>query len=365
MGFRLSPHGDETLDMTSTAKRAAIVTLVALSIVLVALALWKIRLVIALFFLGIIIASAMRPGVEWLNKRTRLPKGFGVLVHYAALIGLVALVLWLVVPSASSQVQQAIGQVPTSTSDLNRQAAHSHGIKREILVAVQKRLKRLPSGTSLVHPALTVTTTAFEVLVGIFFLFAVAAYWIFERDKTIALVQSLIPRDHRRVTRDTWVLIDQKLGVRGELILIVFVAVVLSLCFWAIGLPYWLLVGTVAGVFEIVPVIGPLVAGALAIGVGLTVSWHLALFAGLIVLGVRQLEDYVVIPKVLGHAVGLSPLVVLVSVTAIGILLGPFYVLLAIPIAAVLSTLVDVVLRDLDPAGEDVPMVLFAGVKEE
>jgi predicted PurR-regulated permease PerM len=367
MGFRLSPHGDETLDMTSTAKRAAIVTLVALSIVLVALALWKIRLVIALFFLGIIIASAMRPGVEWLNKRTRLPKGFGVLVHYAALIGLVALLLWLVVPSASSQVQQAIGQVPTSTSDLNQQAAHSHGIKREILVAVQKRLKRLPSGTSLVHPALTVTTTAFEVLVGIFFLFAVAAYWIFERDKTIALVQSLIPRDHRRVTRDTWVLIDQKLGafVRGELILIVFVAVVLSLCFWAIGLPYWLLVGTVAGVFEIVPVIGPLIAGALAIGVGLTVSWHLALFAGLIVLGVRQLEDYVVIPKVLGHAVGLSPLVVLVSVTAIGILLGPFYVLLAIPIAAVLSTLVDVVLRDLDPAGEDVPMVLFAGVKEE
>ena len=153
------------------------------------------------------------------------------------------------------------------------------------------------------------TTTAFEVLVGIFFVFAVAAYWIFERDKTIALVQSLIPREHRRVTRDTWVLIDQKLGafVRGELILIVFVAVVLSLCFWAIGLPYWLLIGTFAGVFEIVPVIGPLVAGALAVGVGLTQSWHVALFAGLIVLAVRQLEDYVVIPQVLGHAVGLSP----------------------------------------------------------
>jgi predicted PurR-regulated permease PerM len=62
---------------------------------------------------------------------------------------------------------------------------------------------------------------------------------------------------------------------------------------------------------------------------------------------------------VLGHAVGLSPLVVLVSVTAIGILLGGFYVLLAIPIAAVLSTLVDVVLRGADPAEEDVPPLLF------
>jgi predicted PurR-regulated permease PerM len=352
--------------MSATAKRAAIVTLVALSIILAAVVLWKIRVVIALFFLGIIIAAAMRPGVEWLHKRTHLPRGFGVLVHYLVFIGLFALLLWLVVPSASSQIQQAIGSVPTSAGDLHQQAAHSHGIKREILLGLQKRLKKLPSGTSLVHPALTVTTTAFEILVGIFFMFAVAAYWIFERDKTIALVQSLVPREHRRVTRDTWILIDQKLGafVRGELILIVFVAVALSLCFWAIGLPYWLLIGTFAGLLEIVPVIGPIVAGALAVGVGLTVSWHLALFAGLIVVGLRQLEDYLIVPKVLGHAVGLSPLVVLVSVTAIGILLGGFFILLAIPIAAVLSTLVDVVLRNVDPAAEDVPAVMFTPAKE-
>ncbi|HEX7582850.1 MAG TPA: AI-2E family transporter, partial [Gaiellaceae bacterium] len=115
--------------MSSTAKRAAIVTLVALSIVVAALILWKIRVVIALFFLGIIVAAAMRPGVDWLNKRARLPKGFGVLIHYTLVLGLVALLLWLVVPSATSQIQQAVGQVPTSAGDLHKQAAHSHGIK--------------------------------------------------------------------------------------------------------------------------------------------------------------------------------------------------------------------------------------------
>jgi len=52
-------------------------------------------------------------------------------------------------------------------------------------------------------------------------------------------------------------------------------------------------------------------------------------------------------------------------VTAVGILLGGFYVLLAIPIAAVLATLVDVVVRDVDPAEQDVPAVLFAGAKED
>jgi predicted PurR-regulated permease PerM len=348
--------------MGSTAKRAATVTLVAGSIIVLALALWKIKVVIALLFLGFIISAAMRPGVDWLQRRASVPRGVGVLIHYLALVGAIALFLWLVVPSAIDQVQQAIG-----STNLHHEATHSTGIKHDILAGIDKRLRRLPSGSALVHPAVTITKTAFEVLVGIFFMFAVAAYWIFERDTAIGLVQGLAPRKHRRVVRDTWILIDQKLGafVRGELILIVFVAVLLSASFRAISLPYWLLIGPFAGVFEIVPVIGPLVAGALAIGVGLTQSPYKALAAGGIVLAVRLIEDYAVIPKVLGHATGLSPLVVLVSVSAVGFLFGGFYVLLAIPIAAVVATLVDVIVRDVDPAEQDVPAVLFAGQKEE
>jgi predicted PurR-regulated permease PerM len=345
-----------------TAKRAAVVTLVVGSIVVLALALWKIKVVIALLFLGFILAAAMRPGVDWLHRRTRVPRGLGVLIHYLMLAGVIALFLWLVVPRATNQVQQAIG-----STNLHHAATHSSGIKHTILTDVDKRLRRLPSGAQLLHPALSITKTAFEVLVGIFFMFAVAAYWIFERDKTIALVQSMVPLRHRRVTRDTWVLIDQKLGafVRGQLILIVFLAVVLSAAFYAIDLHFWLLIGCFAGVIEIVPVIGPLAAGALAVGVGATQSWHIALFAGLVVLGIRQLEDYVIVPRVLGHAVGLSPLIVLFSVAAVGILFGGFYVLLAIPIAAVLVTLVDVVVRDVDPSEQDVPAVIFTGAREE
>jgi predicted PurR-regulated permease PerM len=175
------------------------------------------------------------------------------------------------------------------------------------------------------------------------------------------------PRRHRRVIRDTWVLIDQKLGafVRGQLVLIIFVAVLLSAAFFAIGLPYWLLIGPFAGIVEIIPVIGPLAAGALAVGVGLTQGLWIAVAAALAVFAVRMLEDYLVVPKVLGHATGLSPLVVLFAVTSIGILLGGFYILLAIPVAAVLATLVDVVVRDVDPAEEEVPNILFAGARED
>ena len=172
---------------------------------------------------------------------------------------------------------------------------------------------------------------------------------------------SLVPRPKRKRLRDTWDLIDLKLGafVRGQALLIVLVGTVLSTAFALIGLPYWLLVGSFAGLVEMVPVIGPLAAGALAIGVGFTQSWHVGLAAGVVVLLVRLLEDYLILPKVLGEATGLSPLVVLFSVSAVAILFGGFAVLLAVPLAAVVATLVDVVVRGRDPAEEEVPTVLF------
>jgi predicted PurR-regulated permease PerM len=347
--------------MADTARRAFVTTLVALTVIVCALALWKVKIVLALVFLGLILAAAMRPGIDRLAEH-KVPRPLGVAIHYLAIAAVLALMLWLVVPRAVDQVDQALGGVPTSQLELKQKAKHSTGIKHEFFVGLQKRLQKLPSAGRVVHGAITVGTKAIEALVGIFFVFATAAYWIFERERAIDLVTSMMARKHRKTVHDTWELIDAKLGafVRGQLLLVTFVATVLSLSFWAIGMPFWLLLGVFAGIVEIIPVIGPLLAGAIAVGVGLTVSWHLALFAGIVVLVVRQFEDYVVIPRVMGHVTGLSPLLVLVSVSTIGLLLGGFYVLLATPLVAVLVTLLDVIVRDKDPAEEDKPAVLFA-----
>jgi predicted PurR-regulated permease PerM len=341
--------------MSGTVHRVLVSTLVVVGVVAAVLALWELRLLIALLFLAFIVAAAMRPSIEWLRDR-RIPRGVGIGLHYLALATLVGLLLWLVVPVAIDQVQEAVG-----TDALRSEANQETGWKHDVLVGLDRWLRDLPETDDIVGTALDATRLGVEILIGIFFVLASAAYWIFERNRAVALVVTLIPKDKRRVVLDTWELIDLKLGayVRGQLILIVAVATVLSLCFWAIGLPYWVLVGAFAGVVEIVPVIGPLLAGTLAVGIGLTESWQLGLAAGVIVLAVRLLEDYLVIPKVLGDAVGLSPLLVLVSVTATAILFGGFAVLLAIPLAAVAATLVSVVVLEKDPAEEDVPTVLF------
>jgi predicted PurR-regulated permease PerM len=346
--------------MGDTARKAFVSSAVAVGVVAAALALWHLKVLVALLLLAMIIAAAMRPGIEALHKH-RIPRGFGVALHYIGFIVAIGLLLWLIVPRAVHQIEGALGTIPTSASDVAEAAKKSHGIKHDILVGLQHRLERLPQGAGLVDPAVTYGRTALEALVGIFFTFAVAAYWIFEKRRAQALVLSLVTRTRRRVVRDTWDLIDAKLGafVRGQLIMITFVSTVLSFAFWLDGLPYWLLIGVFAGIVEIVPVIGPLAAGVVAIAAGFTVDWQTALGAAIAVFGLRLAQDYVIGPRVLGHAVGLSPLIVLVTVTTVGLLFGGPYVLLATPLAAILATLIDVVVLDKDPAEEEVPALIF------
>jgi predicted PurR-regulated permease PerM len=354
----------ETRSLGQAARRTAVITLVAVGIIVVALAVWKLRLVVALVFSGMILAAAMRPAIEWL-ARHHVPRPAGLALHYLAFFGVIAVTLAFAVPRALDQVNHALS--PSGKAEIAHAARNSTGVKHQVLVALQKRLRHLPRGSALVKPAAQLGPKAFEILIGIFFTLAVAAYWVFERDRAVDTVCSLLPRPKRKLIRDTWTLIDLRLGafVRGQSILIFAVGITLSLLFWAVGEPYWLLIGAFAGLVEIIPVVGPLIAGALAVAVGLTSSVHVAVLAAACVLAVRLLEDYLIMPRVLGDAVGLSPLLLLVSVTTVGILFSPWAILLAVPIAAVAVTLFDVVVRNVDPAEEEVPSVIFTPSTED
>jgi predicted PurR-regulated permease PerM len=342
------------------ARKSFVATLVAVAVIAGALAIWHLKVLVALLLLGVIIASAMRPGVDWLNAR-HVPRALGVAIHFVGFACAIGLLLWLIVPRALDQTEKAVGTLPTSKADVAEAARHSHGIKHEILVGIQHRLERLPNGTDLIHPAVTYGRTALEVLVAIFFTFTIAAYWIFDKDRAQEALAGLARPRKRKSIVQTWDLIEAKLGgyVRGSLLMVAFVSTVLSLAFWLIGVPFWLLIGVFAGIVELVPVIGPFAAGLVAIGAGLTVSWQTAAAAAGAVYGLRLLQDYVIGPKVLGHVTGVPPLIILITVTSVGLLFGGFYVLLSTPLAAVLATLVDVTVFDKDPAKEKVPALIF------
>jgi predicted PurR-regulated permease PerM len=135
--------------------------------------------------------------------------------------------------------------------------------------------------------------------------------------------------------------------------MVLLVSTVLSAGYWALGVPYWLLLGPFSGVVEILPIIGPLLAGGAAIAVALTVSWQLAAEAAAFFVGFRLLQDYVLNPRVIGGAVGLPALVVLVAASTAGLLLGPAAVALATPLTVIVATVVDVAVRGRNPRSDD------------
>jgi predicted PurR-regulated permease PerM len=343
-----------------TARKTFVITLVAVLTIAAALGLWKLKLVIALLFLSIMFASAMRPNVENL-ARYGVPRLVSILAHYAILFGLLGLLLWFVIPNLLSEVERAVGDVPQTRAQLREAARGSTGIKHDILMGLQNELKSVPKAGDLVHPAIDLSRKAIEILVGIFFVLACAVYWIYDRERVQRLVISFVPKAKRNTVCNTWDLVELKLGayVRVQVLMICFVGSVLSFCFWQIGLPYWLLLGMFAGIVEIVPVIGPLLAGVAAIGVALTVSVEAAVLTAISVYGLRLLQDYVIGPKFVGSTVGLAPLAILVIVSAFGILFGPALVPLATPFTAVVATIIDILVRGKEPKQEEVPRVLL------
>jgi predicted PurR-regulated permease PerM len=348
------------MDDRATLRRAFLSTLAAVTVVVAALALWKLKLLIALLFVAFTLSAAMRPGVEAL-ARHRVPRPLGVLIHYAVLMGLFALLLAFAVPQMTDQVQHAIGTVQ------NGKIHTGNSFQDHVLAGLERRLKNLPKASHLIHPAITAGETALAILVGVFFTFASAAYWLFERDRAIDFVTSMLPRPRRKKVRDTWILIDLKLGafVRGQIVMITIIATLMSTAFWAVGEPYWLLLGILVALLEIIPVVGPLLGLIIAVAAGLSVDWQTAAKAGGALLAIRVFQDYVINPKVMGGIVGLSPLIVMSSAIAVTTLFGPFYVLLSVPIASLIVTVIDVTARGVDPAEAEVPTVLFPAGEAE
>jgi predicted PurR-regulated permease PerM len=342
------------MDDRATLRRAFLSTLAAVTVVVAALALWKLKILIALLFVAFTIAAAMRPGVDALARR-HVPRPVGVLIHYLAFLALFALLLAFAVPQMIDQVQHAIGNVQ------NGRIHTGNSFQDHVLAGLERRLRTLPKASRLIHPAVTAGEKAVAILVGIFFTLASAAYWLFERDRAIDLVTGFLPRPRRKKVRDTWLLVDLKLGafVRGQILMVTIIATLVSTAFWLVGEPYWLLLGITVALLEIVPVVGPLLGLILAVAAGLSVDWQTAAKAGGALLAIRVVQDYLINPRVMGGIVGLSPLIVMSSAIAVTTLFGPFYVLLSIPITSLIVTIVDVTARGVDPAEADVPTVLF------
>jgi predicted PurR-regulated permease PerM len=333
-------------------RQAAKATAAGLAVVVLAFGIWQVRSVVVLLLLALTFAAAMRPGVEWLQKR-HVPESVAILVFFLAAGGIIILFFWIALPPAIHEVERALNQ----TGKNGTAVRNSTGVKHDVLIWLNQHLGPLPSGKDLIHPVATYGQKATDVLVGIFFTLAATWYWVSERDSLIRLLTALTPESKRPKARETFLFIDHRLGsyTRVKFAMIFVIGALLAAGFYLVGLDYWLLAGGFVSFVEIVPVIGPFIGALFVLAIGLPQSLHVALMSLLVVVVVRTFQSYLINPHLAGHTSGLSPLVTIVSVSVVGLIFGGFAVILAIPVTSAVQTLIDVFVLDHDPPPERQP----------
>jgi predicted PurR-regulated permease PerM len=345
---------------TTRLVRGAAGVWMAVGVALLAIAAWRLlwpvaAVVLPPLLLAALVVYALDPPVSWLGRRG-LPRWAGTTLVYLAMIGLLAGSVALAAPMVGAQVAKLTDAAP----DLQAQGgallerglgaigieitlaptADGEEIAREVAEETQAALDdeagRERLATALGGLAGAAAGTA-KLLVLLALGPVLAFYLLADLPRVLAAMRRVVPPRHREEVAGLAVAVGRVTGgyVRGQLVVALFVGLAASLGLWLVGLPFWALIGAIAGITNIVPFVGPFMAGLLGIGVALlSDGWGLALWVLAVVVVVQQLESQVAQPLVMGRAVRLHPALVLLSLIAGGGLFGLVGVLLAVPAVA-------------------------------
>lgn len=327
-----------------SARKVLVSTLIVVGVLLSLAFLYLVRDVIVLLFFALLLATALEPPVNRL-ERARLPRTVAILLIYAVLVLTLTVSLQLAIPRLISEVSALSANLPAYLRRLQEVLLwieESWGYRVE-LPDVNVLTSRLDDSVAMLAAgAVRVTTSVFGVLAGIITVFAFAYYWLMERRQIEQTWFALLPPDRRVVAERLWSEIIARLGdfLRGELLLMLFVGTLVWIGLVILGVPFAFVLGIIAGLTEVVPIIGPVIGAVPAVVIAFFQSPVLALVViGLYIL-VQQVENNVLVPKVMARTVGLSPLTALLAVLVGGRVLGFVGIVLAVPVAAAVQTLV-------------------------
>lgn len=312
--------------------------------------LWVARGVLPPFIIAAILAYVLSPLVDELSERSNLNRrlvAFGVFL--VVLLGFAAL-LWVAGARLDSELRDLEREGPsiiesvveklTGGQNLNvlGQNISSRDLGRRLDVALRDEL-----GTP--SQAIQAISVGFELLLGLLLVFLSLAYLLMDGPNFFRYVLRFVPLEHRAHVERLSHEIHHVLGryLRGQLLLIVLMSVVtFSILEWGFHLPYALWVGILTGILEIIPLIGPISAGAIASTIGFSQGGPPE-GAGLAItyFCLRQVEDQLVMPIVVGRAVHVHPLVTIFAVLTGEKIGGVLGMILAVPIAAALKVVLD------------------------
>jgi predicted PurR-regulated permease PerM len=295
--------------------------------------------------IAIAVVYLLNPLVSALERRG-VPRAAGAGIVYVLFLCIVALVISLLVPVVTRQVGQVIDHFPDYLADaqatISRLAAR-FGQEPDFRLDAEQVREWLSAGenrqavTRYLTGLRSVTNSVISGLIIIVLGPVMAFYLLVDLPRLRRGAMALIPPGRREEIKGLMDRIGQAVGgfFRGQLLVALFVGVASSIGLWAIGLPYWLLVGMVAGIFNLVPLVGPFIGGGLAVIIALVSGEPLkAVWAALVLLAVQQIDNHLISPNVMGRTVQLHPVVVMLALLVGASFAGLFGMLVVVPLVA-------------------------------
>ena len=323
-------------------RETALATLVVLLVLLGFALILSLRNVLVSVFLGLLLATALRPVMGRLREG-RLPRFLAASGSILLLIGGLVGFLVLVVPVVADQADTIATAAPALYAGARTWLIESRfRLFRQLGYRLEPEFALgAPGGEPLWSQLLP--TLGFIGYVSFIAICTVvfAYYWLLYRERSVRGLLLLLPMERREGAERVWIEIEGRIGdyLRGQFILAAVVFALSLVGYWIAGVPFALLLAVVAGVLELVPFIGPFIATGVAVVVGLSEGPETAVAAIIVGLVVQQFENNILAPRVMDETVGVSPVVTLLAFVGFAALFGPAGALLAIPLAAALQVL--------------------------
>lgn len=303
------------------------VVIFALAIVV----LYLVRDILILLFVVGIITIALEPFVDRLEK-DKVPRSFSVIVLYLALLAILGIVVYFIVPPVANQIRELTINLPYYTSKISEANITA-------IIPISRILDDISS--QLTGAATSIVTTVVSIFGGVVstvVVFALTYYSLVEKEGVRKVIAMIIPVSQKQRMYSTIEKVSDKLGnwLRGQLTIMATIGVIDGVILTALGIDYALTLAVLAGALEVIPVIGPIIATLTAVFIAFVAGvaiWKILLLV-ILFIAVQQIENHILVPRIMQKAVGLSPIVVIVAILVGSKLLGITGAILAVPIAA-------------------------------
>jgi predicted PurR-regulated permease PerM len=328
---------------------------VALTGIVLTYVLYLVRSTLVTAYISAIFAMGISPLVRIIERQkvvrigNRLPRWLAILLIYAAIIGALVALGMAIVPPLIDQAEQLWRALPEKFDQAQQFLMRIGILQRPITLSAA--VQQAPTGE-----AGNVATTIFGYvrnvvggLFGVITILLLTFYMLVESRELMSFFVRLFPvRQRRRVatiSNDVTEKVSAWLG--GQLLLSLIIGVTSAIALWAMGVPYFYVLALISAIGEFIPMVGPILSAIPAILVAATVSPGLALGVALFFIIQQQVENTVLVPKIMGRSVGLSAVTVILALGIGSQLMGVVGAILSVPTAAILQVLFEeLVARD-------------------